>query len=98
MNLLLGLEPFQKLGVVGGWWWSKGILEFHFGPNLELRLEAGTKLNYKSETPTVDFPEHCWNSSQLTIPSMAYKILRLPQENVLITSLKKQVKFVSILL
>ena len=45
MSLLLGLEPFQKLGVVGGWWWSKGILEFHFGPDLGLRLEAGTKLN-----------------------------------------------------
>ena len=29
-----------------GWgWWSKGILEFRFGPSLELRLEAGTKLN-----------------------------------------------------
>ena len=24
---------------------SKGILEFNFGPNLGLRLEAGTKLN-----------------------------------------------------
>ena len=26
----------------GGWWWSKGVLEFRFGPNLGLRLEAGT--------------------------------------------------------
>ena len=25
--------------------WSKGILEFPFGPNLGLRLEAGTWLN-----------------------------------------------------
>ena len=45
MSLLLGPEPFQKFGVVGGWWWSKGILEFRFGPNLGLKLEAGTKLN-----------------------------------------------------
>ena len=51
--LLLGPEPFQKFGVGGGWigggwvggWWSKGILELRFGPNLGLRLEAGTKLN-----------------------------------------------------
>ena len=38
MSILLGLEPFQKLAV-GGWWvggWSKGILEFRFGPNLGL--------------------------------------------------------------
>ena len=52
MSLLLGPEPFQKFGVVGGWvggwwWWSKGILEFRFGPNLGLRLEAWTKLNKK---------------------------------------------------
>ena len=33
----------------GGWWWSKGILEFHFGPNLRLRLEAWTKLNNMGE-------------------------------------------------
>ena len=55
MSLLLGLEPFQKFGV-GVWWvdggwvgggWSKGILEFHFVPNLGLRLEAWTKLNKK---------------------------------------------------
>ena len=47
MNILLGQEPFQKFTVVvGGWcWWSKGILEFRFGPNLGLRLEAWTKLN-----------------------------------------------------
>ena len=30
MSILFGLEPFQKLGVGGGW--SKGILEFRFGP------------------------------------------------------------------
>ena len=41
MSILLGLEPFQKLAVGGGWvvvggWWSKGILEFRFGPNLGL--------------------------------------------------------------
>ena len=30
---------------MGGWWWSKGILEFRFGPSLGLRLEAWTKLN-----------------------------------------------------
>ena len=35
---LLGLEPFQKFVVGGGG-------RFHFGPNLGLRLEAGTKLN-----------------------------------------------------
>ena len=50
MNLLLGIETFQKFAVVvvggvGGGWWSKGILEFRFGPNLGLRLEAWTKLN-----------------------------------------------------
>ena len=28
-----------------GGWWSKGISELCFGPNLGLRLEAGTKLN-----------------------------------------------------
>ena len=44
-SLLLGLKPFQKIGVGEWWWWSKGILEFHFGPSLGLRLEAGTKLN-----------------------------------------------------
>ena len=45
---LLGPEPFQKFAVGGGWW-SKGILELHFGPYLGLRLEAGTKLNKKFE-------------------------------------------------
>ena len=48
MSLILGLEPFQKLGVGGGdvgWWWSKGILELRLGPNLGLRPEAWTKLN-----------------------------------------------------
>ena len=47
MSLLIGLEPFHKFAVGGGGGggWSKGILEFHFGPNLGLRLEAGTKLN-----------------------------------------------------
>ena len=42
MSLLLGPEPFQKF-VVGGWvlnW----ILVLRFGPNLELRLEAGPSL------------------------------------------------------
>ena len=29
----------------GGGGWSKGILEFRFGPNLGLRLEAWAKLN-----------------------------------------------------
>ena len=43
MTVLLGIESFQKFAVGG--WWSKGILEFRFGPNLGLRLEAGTKLN-----------------------------------------------------
>ena len=33
-SLLLGLKHFQKIGV--GEWWSKGILEFSFGPNLGL--------------------------------------------------------------
>ena len=48
MSLLLGIKTFQKFAVVvvgSGWWWSKAILEFLFGPNLGLRLEAGTKLN-----------------------------------------------------
>ena len=45
MSILIGLGPFQKFAVVGGW--SKGILEFRFGPNLGLRLEAGSKLNKK---------------------------------------------------
>ena len=42
-SLLLGLKHFKKIGV--GEWWSKGILEFSFGPNLLLRHEARTKLN-----------------------------------------------------
>ena len=37
-------------------WWSKGILGFCFGPNLGLRLGAGTKLNkiawYQLNPPT----------------------------------------------
>ena len=33
----------------GGGGCSKGILEFHFGPNLGLRLEAGTKLNNNAD-------------------------------------------------
>ena len=46
MSLLLCLEPFQKFAVGGGGcWWSKVTLKFRFGPNLGLRLEAGTKLN-----------------------------------------------------
>ena len=45
MSLLLGLEPLQKFAVVVGGGWSKGILEFRFGPDLGLRLEAWTKLN-----------------------------------------------------
>ena len=51
MSLLLGLEPLKKFAVVvmvgggGGGGWSKGILEFRFGPNLGLRLEAWTKRN-----------------------------------------------------
>ena len=49
MSLPLGLEPTQKFAVVGGGGggggWSKGILEFRFGRNLGLRLQAGTKLN-----------------------------------------------------
>ena len=55
MSLLLGPEPFQKFGVghgwwvVGRWWWLKGILEFRFGPNIGLRLEAGTKLKNKTK-------------------------------------------------
>ena len=44
MSLLGGPELFQKFGVGGGWW-SKDILEFRFGLNLGLRLEAWTKLN-----------------------------------------------------
>ena len=39
MSVLISLEPFQKFAVVGaggGWWRSKGILEFRFGPNLGL--------------------------------------------------------------
>ena len=43
MSVLLGLEPSQKFGIGG--WWSKDNLEFHFGPNLGLELEAWTKLN-----------------------------------------------------
>ena len=40
------------LWLVGGLWWSKGILEFRFDPNLGLRLEAETKLN-KSGVPDI---------------------------------------------
>ena len=51
MSLLQGMERFLKFAVGGGgeWWWvggwSKGILEFRFGPNLGLIPEAWTKLN-----------------------------------------------------
>ena len=56
MSLLLGLEPFQKSAVGGGaGWWSKRILEFRFGPNLELRLEPGTKLNNNVWLQKVEF-------------------------------------------
>ena len=35
-HVLLGLEALTFS--VGGWrWWSKGIFEFRFGPNLGLR-------------------------------------------------------------
>ena len=43
MSLLLGPEPFQKF-VVGGGWVLNWILVLRFGPNLELRLEAGPSL------------------------------------------------------
>ena len=47
-HVLLGLEALTFS--VGGWrWWSKGIFEFRFGPNLGLRLEAWTKLNNKTK-------------------------------------------------
>ena len=40
MSLLLGIEPFQKFAVGGGW--LKGILEFRFAPNLmDLDLKLG---------------------------------------------------------
>ena len=46
MSFQLGLKPLQKCGVIVlGWWLSNAIIEFCFGPNLRLRLEAGTKLN-----------------------------------------------------
>ena len=38
-------RPRTLLKVCCGGGWSKGILEFRFGPNIELRLEAWTKLN-----------------------------------------------------
>ena len=59
MNIILGLEPFQRFAVVGGGgWWSIGILEFCFGPNLGLRLEGGTKLNKKLNlTLIITFPK-----------------------------------------
>ena len=37
MSVLLGPEPFQKLGVGDGEW-SKDILEFRFGPSLGLGI------------------------------------------------------------
>ena len=46
MSFILVTKPFQKL-CVG----SKDILEFRFGPNLGLRLEAGAKLNNNSAIP-----------------------------------------------
>ena len=39
-SLLLGLKPFQTIGV--GEWWSKGILEFCFHLKIGLTFEAGT--------------------------------------------------------
>ena len=64
MNFLFDLEPFQKFAVVvvvGGW--SKGILEFCFGPNLELK------------TWSLDQAEQPWrlfyNNVMLTCESLA---------------------------
>ena len=42
MSVLLGIKPSEKFDVGG--WWSKGILEFRFGPNLGLRLETWTSI------------------------------------------------------
>ena len=42
MRLLLGLSTLSKVGC--GWWWLKGSLEFRFGPNVGLTLEAETNL------------------------------------------------------
>ena len=44
LSLLLGLEPFQKFAVGEGWW-SKGILEFRFGPNLGSKMNKIIKRN-----------------------------------------------------
>ena len=52
MSLLLGLEPYQKMGLVDGWLVVGVILGFCFGPNLGLRLEAGTKLNNTERAAT----------------------------------------------
>ena len=52
LNIYVGLhikyEPPTKprtLSKVWCGWWSKGILECRFGPNLGLQLEAWTKLS-----------------------------------------------------
>ena len=56
ISLLLGLEPFQKFAVVvgvGGWWWSKDILDFCFCQNLGLMtwsLDQAEQYLYKSDT------------------------------------------------
>ena len=39
----LCLVPFQKLAVVSGSWWLKGILGFCFDPDLRLELEDLTQ-------------------------------------------------------
>ena len=64
MSLILRLKLFQKFAVggVGRWWWSKGIIEFRFGPNLGLELEAWTKLNNMNRFWDL-FPL-CWGRAQ----------------------------------
>ena len=60
--------------VVGGW--SKGILEFRFGPNLGLGLEAWTKLNNKSASTFV-FPEFLFLKTIKEQASASVKLLFL---------------------
>ena len=104
MSLLLGIETFQKFAVVvgggggGGWWWwrwvvwSKGILEFRFGTNLGLRLEAWTKLNNTCKSLVCCWVEGAWC---LFLPPVS-TLLMVSQQKLIGTIHQAQILYINI--